>query len=79
MYNEIKSLLLSNAIPITKNMTISNANIVTCPYCGAKKELMSLNSSNNIGAQYWSDLKTIAPMDPKISPVPSGHTGYPWK
>ncbi len=30
---------------------------------------MSLNSSNNIGAQYWSDLKTIAPMDPKISPV----------
>lgn len=50
-------------------MTISNANIITCPYCGVKKELMSLNSSNNIGAQYWSDLKTIAPMDPKISPV----------
>lgn len=54
-------------------MTISNANIVTCPYCGAKKELMSLNSSNNIGAQYWSDLKTIAPMDPKISPVQKCH------
>lgn len=50
-------------------MTIGNEKIVKCPYCGATKELMSLNSSNNIGAQYWSDLKTLAPMDPKISPV----------
>lgn len=50
-------------------MTISNAHIVSCPFCRTQKELMSLGSSNNIGAQYWSDLKTIAPMDPKISPV----------
>lgn len=50
-------------------MVPNNARIVTCPHCGAKKELMSLRSSNNIGAQYWSDLKMIAPMWPKISPV----------
>ena len=50
-------------------MTLNNAKIVKCPYCGAKKGLMSLGSGNTIGAQYWSDLKVTAPMLPKISPI----------
>lgn len=50
-------------------MTPNNAKIVKCPYCGAKKELMSLGSGNTFGAQYWSDLKVKAPMLPNISPV----------
>lgn len=36
--------------------------ILTCPYCGKKKEIMSLVSGNTCGAVYWSDNKRIAPM-----------------
>lgn len=45
------------------------AELVTCPYCGTKKELMRLASGNTLGASYWSDNKQIAPMLPSVSPV----------
>jgi hypothetical protein len=50
-------------------MTLANARIVYCPYCGTKKELMQLASGNTFRAQLWSDNKQIAPMLPKVSPV----------
>lgn len=43
--------------------------ILTCPHCGKKKEVMSLISGNTCGAEYWSDNKQIAPMLPEISYV----------
>ena len=42
---------------------------VKCPFCGTKKELMTLVSGNTFGAVYWSDNKRIAPMLPTVSPV----------
>ena len=50
-------------------MLPGNAELVICPYCGTKKELMTLMSGNTFGAEYWSDNKEIAPMLPKVSPV----------
>ncbi len=50
-------------------MLPGNAEIVICPYCGTKKELMTLVSGNTFGAEYWSDNKRIAPMLPIASPV----------
>lgn len=50
-------------------MTPGTSIFVKCPYCGAKKELMTLASGNTFGAKYWSDNKRIAPMLPSISPV----------
>ena len=43
------------------------AQILTCPYCGEKKKIMSLLSGNTFGAKLWSDNKKIAPMLPEIS------------
>ena len=43
------------------------AQILTCPHCGAKKEVLSLLSGNTFGQQVWSDNKSIAPMLPKVS------------
>lgn len=51
------------------NTIFGNAEIVKCPYCGTKKELMNIVSGNTIGAVYWSDNKRIAPMLPQASPV----------
>lgn len=50
-------------------MIIGKARIVKCPYCGAKKELMSLVSGNTLRAEYWSDNKMSAPMLPQVSIV----------
>ena len=50
-------------------MILNNAEIVTCPFCGKQKELLSLISGNTFGAVLWSDGKQIAPMLPKVSPV----------
>lgn len=50
-------------------MIKDNSKIVKCPYCGAKKELLSLVSGNTIGATQWSDGKMVAPMLPRVSPV----------
>lgn len=43
------------------------AQILTCPYCGAHKEVLSLRSGNTFGQEIWSDNKTIAPMLPRVS------------
>jgi len=43
------------------------AQILTCPHCGTKKEVLSLISGNTFGQTLWSDNKTIAPMLPKVS------------
>lgn len=48
-------------------MTPGNPQILTCPYCGNEKQIMSLASGNTFGAEYWSDNKQIAPMLPEIS------------
>lgn len=50
-------------------MIPGKAKVVKCPYCGAKKELMTLCSGNTIGIVCWSDNKEIAPMLPRVSPV----------
>lgn len=50
-------------------MIPDKARIVECPYCGEKKELLSLRSGNTCNAKYWSDGKMIAPMLPLVSPV----------
>ena len=48
-------------------MNPGHSQILTCPYCGEKKEIMSLISGNTFGATIWSDNKRIAPMLPDIS------------
>ena len=50
-------------------MLPGNPQILTCPYCGRTKEIMSLLSGNTFGAQLWSDNKQIASMLPEISYV----------
>jgi predicted RNA-binding Zn-ribbon protein involved in translation (DUF1610 family) len=50
-------------------MTPGNPQILTCPFCGEKKEIMTLASGNTFGAELWSDNKRIAPMLPEISLV----------
>ena len=50
-------------------MRKANAKIVTCPFCGEEKELLSLLSCNGIGSVSWSDGKTVGPMMPCVSPV----------
>lgn len=50
-------------------MLIGNDDRIRCPYCGTPKELLSLISGNTIGAEYWSDNKTDAPMLTEASPV----------
>ncbi len=41
--------------------------ILTCPFCGKEKEIMSLVSGNTFGSELWSDNKQIALMLPEIS------------
>ena len=48
-------------------MLPGNPQILTCPYCGAEKEILSLLSGNTFGAELWSDNKCIYPMLPEIS------------
>lgn len=50
-------------------MIPGNPQILTCPFCGTEKQIMSLVSGNTIGAKVWSDNKQIAPMLPEISYV----------
>lgn len=46
---------------------IGFSQVLTCPFCGTKKDVMALMSGNNIGAQLWSDNKEDAPMCPETS------------
>lgn len=41
--------------------------ILTCPFCSQKKEIMSLMSGNTFRSELWSDNKMIAPMLPEVS------------
>lgn len=50
-------------------MIPGNSRILVCPSCGGEKEVMSLLSANNFGAELWSDNKQIAPMAPEVSYV----------
>ena len=50
-------------------MIPGNPQILTCPFCGTEKQIMSLVSGNTIGAKVWSDNKQKAPMLPEISYV----------
>lgn len=50
-------------------MLPGNPQILTCPFCGKEKEIMSLMSGNSRGLKLWSDNKQIAPMLPEISYV----------
>lgn len=50
-------------------MNFGNSRILICPFCGKKKEIMSLLSGNTFRAEMWSDNKQIAPMLPEISYV----------
>lgn len=50
-------------------MNPGNPQILTCPFCGKEKEIMSLMSGNTFGSELWSDNKHIAPMLPEISYV----------
>lgn len=45
------------------------ANILSCPYCGGTKEVMSLISGNTFGATVWSDTRRHYPMLPEVSPI----------
>lgn len=45
------------------------AQVLTCPFCGQKKEILLLMSGNTFGATLWSDNKQEAPMLPTISDI----------
>ncbi|MDE5840171.1 MAG: hypothetical protein K2H49_04555 [Muribaculaceae bacterium] len=45
------------------------ANILSCPYCGGTKEVMSLISGNTCGGTVWSDTRRFYPMLPEVSPI----------
>lgn len=45
------------------------ANILSCPFCGGTKEVMSLVSGNTCGATVWSDTRRDYPMLPEVSPI----------
>ncbi len=45
------------------------ANILSCPFCGGTKEVMSLISGNTLGATVWSDTRRHYPMLPEVSPI----------
>lgn len=45
------------------------ANVLSCPFCGGKKEVMSLLSRNTYGGTVWSDTRREYPMLPEVSPI----------
>lgn len=50
-------------------MNPGNSQILTCPFCGKEKEIMSLMSGNTFHSELWSDNKQIFPFLPEISYV----------
>lgn len=48
-------------------MMIGYSQVLTCPLCGTKKDVLSLMSGNTFGARLWSDKKQDAPMHPEVS------------
>lgn len=45
------------------------ANVLSCPFCGGEKEVMSLLSGNTFGGTVWSDTRREYPMLPEVSPI----------
>ena len=45
------------------------ANVLCCPFCGSRKEVMSLLSGNTFPATVWSDTRREYPMLPEVSPI----------
>lgn len=43
--------------------------VLSCPFCGGTKEVMSLESGNTIGMSLWSDTRREFPMFPEASPI----------
>lgn len=50
-------------------MITGPANVLSCPYCGGEKEVMSLASGNTLGGTVWSDTRGNYPMLPEASPI----------
>lgn len=50
-------------------MIPGTANVLSCPFCGGKKEVMSLVSGNTFDATVWSDTRRYYPMLPEVSPI----------
>ena len=51
------------------NMIPGPANVLSCPFCGGEKEVMSLMSGNTFGGTVWSDTRREYPMLPEVSPI----------
>lgn len=45
------------------------ANVLSCPYCGGEKEVMTLVRGNTFGGTVWSDTRRDYPMLPEVSPI----------
>ncbi|MDE5876061.1 MAG: hypothetical protein K2H47_00920 [Muribaculaceae bacterium] len=45
------------------------ANVLSCPFCGGKKEVMNIVSGNTSGLTVWSDTRRRYPMLPEVSPI----------
>ena len=43
--------------------------VLSCPFCGGTKEVMSLASGNTSGMTLWSDTRREFPMFPEASPI----------
>ncbi|MBP5516132.1 MAG: hypothetical protein J6X86_04190 [Bacteroidales bacterium] len=50
-------------------MIPGNSELLKCPFCGEEKEVLTLLSGNTCNGQQWSDMKSIYPMLPKVSPI----------
>lgn len=50
-------------------MLPGNSRVLKCPFCGEEKNVFSLVSGNNMNGQQWSDLKSVYPMLPRVSPI----------
>ena len=50
-------------------MNLDRSQIVTCPFCGKQKELISVISEDLYNASCWSDDKILVPLLPVVSPV----------
>lgn len=48
-------------------MNPGRAQVLTCPHCGGKKEVISLISGNTFGRIVWSDRRVYTPMLPEPS------------
>ena len=50
-------------------MTPGPANVLSCPFCGGTKEVMTILSGNTRRCSLWSDTRRTYPMFPEVSPI----------